>query len=174
MRVIRQKDIELVKNAIVDNKLSRIIIIIKQYCPGAQTEYGFGFIHIISNVGNIAVLDYLVKHKYLDPHLQDIYGYRALHFAAKFNQLNVLRYLIEECDANIEVKTNSGQTPLVCAMINSNSDLALIRYLVEDAGVDLFVTLPSGLDFTQLLETNKNSEILKYLKSKLMYKESKE
>lgn len=174
MRVILEKDIELVKNSIADNKINSTISIIKQYNPRAQTEDGFCFIHIISNMGNITVLDYLIKHKYLDPHQPDLYGYRALHFAAKFNQLNILRYLVEECDASIEIKTNSGQTPLMCAVINSSSDLALIRYLVEDARADLSATLPSGIGFAQFLESHKNPEISTYLKSKLMYRGSKE
>ncbi|KAI3855877.1 hypothetical protein MKX03_011532 [Papaver bracteatum] len=60
---------------------------------------------------------------------EDDDGRSAIHYAAAGGRVNVLKYLVEEIKLDVDVKTNSGKTPLSCASVEGR--LAAVEYLLE-------------------------------------------
>ncbi|MCL7030177.1 hypothetical protein MKW94_017368, partial [Papaver nudicaule] len=56
-------------------------------------------------------------------------GRHAIHYAASGGRVNVLKYLIEEMKIDIDVKDDSGRTPLSWAATEER--LAAVEYLLQ-------------------------------------------
>jgi ankyrin repeat protein len=52
--------------------------------------------------------------------MQDADGYTAVHFAAGFGYLNILSHFIENSPSACDIKSKSGVSPALCAILNGH------------------------------------------------------
>ncbi|XP_046850559.1 uncharacterized protein LOC124444035 [Xenia sp. Carnegie-2017] len=74
-----------------------------------------------------AMINRLLRHG-ADVNLMDNNGQHVLHWACKMNKLNLVRLLMEKCvmDIDLSSQDNEGNTPLMYAVLNSNTKMVKI------------------------------------------------
>jgi len=113
--------------------------------------------------GDIASVTKLLEN---DTHIDardSVTGMTALHNAV-YQRHNELVLLLLDCGADINSRNNDGDTPVMCAAMNSNSDIGIMKLLLEhDPNVDL--TGKYGRTPLMLAAYNGHEEIAQMLLS---------
>lgn len=88
--------------------------------------------------GNLPTLNALIE-RGADINLQNIRRNSALHFAAKNNRVAVVARLLEEANLNLNIVNSNGNTPLMLAILNKNSEVTalFLRPIIVARGLDL-------------------------------------
>ncbi len=86
-------------------------------------------LHMATDEGGVEMVRYLLTLK-LDPDSRDQNELTPLHYAAQFNILSVVEILLEN-GANVQAKTNEGQTALHTSAKSFYATMEVIKYLIE-------------------------------------------
>ena len=121
-------------------------------------------LHQAAKGGYLETVKYLVE-KELNLEAVDADGNTALHIAAEYGNLEALQYLVER-GLNIGNLNNYGQSALHLAASSFHSDLATLKYLIEEVGLDKNAVDHNGRTALHLAAKYGNSETVKYLVEK--------
>ena len=129
-------------------------------CPG---EGNRSLLHdACEDNGNLAMVKYLVEKHGCDPSGKDDDGDTPLHLAASSGKLDISMYLIEERKCSSGCPGQRGRSPLHYAC-EGNGNLAMVKYLVEKHGCDLFIQDIYGQTPLDLATTCNNKLVIEYL-----------
>ena len=109
------------------------------------------------------MVKYLVEKHGCDPTGKDDDGNTSLHLAAAFGSLEMVMYLIEDRKINPECPDGMGRSPLhnACEL-----NLAIVKYLVEKHGCDIYFKDSYGLTPLDLAATSNETPVITYLKER--------
>lgn len=165
MQIIKQHLIDQLFNNL-DN-LELCYQIIDQFTSNGLNQYGMNIPAIIACTNNLTLINYAFKKLKLNFNLTDEYGYTALHLAAKFNHLIACQFIIETKQVDINQKTLSGYSPLMCAAALAN--LKLIKLFIS-SGANIFLLSNSGKNILYYAQNNTNENVKAYLQQLMVKK----
>jgi ankyrin repeat protein len=124
---------------------------------------------VAAEKGHAAIVKYLLSKPSTDINAKAPEGGRAIDFACRMGHLEVVKILVG-AGSRIEADTTNEWSPLVAAIVGG--DLALVKHLVEEAGVDvqrpaLFCVTP--LDFAE--NGGHNGAVAEYLQEVISQRE---
>eukprot|EP00731_Ephydatia_muelleri_P015447 Em0008g1167a len=135
--------------------------------PGCPGRWGRSPLHhACGKNGNLAIVKYLVEKHGCDPSRKDDNGDTPLHMVAYSSSLDILMYLIEERKCSPGCPGRWGRSPLHCACFK-NANLAMVKYLVEKFGCDLFICDKYDQTPLDLATTWKNEPAIQYLSQRM-------
>ena len=88
----------------------------------------------------IKVIRFLIEELHLDAEIEDDMGYSPVVMATRFGLMDILRYLVGT--AKVSISNNGDKGIGLVRYAAEENDVSIIRYLVEEVGVDL--NAPSG------------------------------
>jgi hypothetical protein len=101
----------------------------------ATFEDGSTALSITAQLGNLAVMNFLLEELVADVNQAKHNGATPLIIADRNSNLAVVRCLVKEFGADVSQSANDGTTPLYIASAIGHLDV--VRYLVKDLGVDV-------------------------------------
>jgi len=119
-------DISTVRQAVVENRPDVLKKLIEE---GESIDVPVGnALHCAAFYGHTECVRLLANE--VSIHDKDSFGITALHHAAMSGRPECVRVLLEHsCDVNVQ--TNLGMTPLMCAMLESSWDKECIKIFLE-------------------------------------------
>jgi ankyrin repeat protein len=90
-------------------------------------------LHLASEIGRLAIVQYFITELNLDPNITNIYSKTPLHLTIGYGHRDVFNFLIQ-AGANPRAQTSVGDQPIHSAVLGNH--LGFVRYLIEEAQVD--------------------------------------
>ena len=164
LRRIMMKTLHSMRHAAFLGSIDILMYLIEERkcSPGCPGEWGRSPLHnACQENGNLAMVKYLVEKRSM-PLGKDDNRDTPLHVAVMSGRLDILMYLIEERKCSPGCLGRWGRTPLHRACFEK-ANLAMVKYLVEKYGCDLFICDKSGQTPLDLATTWKNEPAIQYL-----------
>uniref|UniRef100_A0A1X7TFF4 Uncharacterized protein n=1 Tax=Amphimedon queenslandica TaxID=400682 RepID=A0A1X7TFF4_AMPQE len=125
---------------------------------------GIPFLHHVVAEGLLDALKCMVINTnghIMDKQYRDTSGLTVLHYAVK--HIDIVKYLIFECNCNIMVTDNHGQTPLHAASAKQGTN-EVIEYLLLTGSCDPLARDNEGMTPMQLAIKKQNSSVIAIFK----------
>ena len=116
-----------------------------------------------ANHGYIDVIKYLLTKEDVDLNLKNIYDETVLTSAATGKQLDTIKFLVKLDGIDINQRGPNGNSALLAAA--SIGDLNIVKFLCNKEGVDVHLLNNYDANALDLAISNKNVEVVDYLKS---------
>ena len=132
--------LELVEYISSMTKMSFLDRLLHPFHSSALNDFGSSsLLHIAAELGQLNVVQYLIKHLKYDPNSKRPDQVLPIHLASFGGHRCVVDYLVDDCMCNIQSKDIYNNTPLHFAAAGGH--ISMIKYLVEKYGYDINISL---------------------------------
>ena len=130
-------------SSIHKTKMGFFYRLLHPFDSSALNDFGSSSVlHIAAELGQLNVVQYLIKHLKYDPNSKRPDQVLPIHLASFGGHCCVVDYLVDDCMCNIQSKDIYNNTPLHFAAAGGHT--SMIKYLVEKYGYDINILLKTN------------------------------
>ena len=122
----------LVEAALAGNKGIVVLLIEKGADPAGRDGKGFTALHAAAHMGHVDIVELLIEQGVDVNDQENTSRITPLHAAAERDYRDIAKVLLLN-DVNLNLKTESGHTPVILAVLNQHADMVK---LLRDHGAD--------------------------------------